>query len=35
MNHAIVRNIAHFDNVMDLTSSEGLEDMEVKNIKPQ
>ena len=29
------RKIGHFDNAMDLASVEGLEGMEVHNIKPQ
>ena len=34
-NNAIVRNIGHFDNAMDLASLEDLEGMKVDSIKPQ
>ena len=32
MDRALVQNIGHFDDAMGLTSSEGLEGMEVKNV---
>ena len=35
MSNAIVRNIGHFDNAMDLASMEGLEGMKGDNVKPQ
>merc|ERR1719284_2393007 len=34
-NNAIVGNIGHFDNEIDMAGLEGLEGMEVDNIKPQ
>ena len=35
VHNAIVRNIGHFDNEIDVAGSEGLEGMKVHNIKPQ
>merc|ERR1719159_630079 len=34
-NNAIVGNIGHFDNEIDMAGLEGLPDMKVENIKPQ
>ena len=34
-NSAFVGNTGHFDNEIDLAGSEGLEGMELDNIKPQ
>merc|ERR1712093_773746 len=34
-NNAIVGNIGHFDNEIDMAGLEGLEGMKVENIKPQ
>merc|ERR1712124_180539 len=34
-NNAIVGNIGHFDNEIDMTALEGLEGIKVENIKPQ
>merc|ERR1711981_869769 len=34
-NNAIVGNIGHFDNEIDMAGLEGLKDIKVENIKPQ
>merc|ERR1712187_802369 len=34
-NHAIVGNIGHFDNEIDMAGLEGLAGIKVENIKPQ